>query len=50
MIMRGSATQGWVKGETQAFGDDALRRRLLQSALAFIRSLPPKTEAVIRLR
>jgi hypothetical protein len=42
MIMRGRAMQGWVRAGPQAFGDDALRRKLLDAALTFIRSLPSK--------
>lgn len=34
--------QGWVRAGPAAFGDDALRRRLLDAALAFVRSLPAK--------
>jgi hypothetical protein len=42
MISRGRPMQGWVRAGAPAFGDDVLRRRLLQSALAFVRTLPPK--------
>lgn len=42
MIMRGSPMKGWVRAQPEAFGDDVLRRRLLDSALAFVRALPPK--------
>jgi len=42
LVRLGKGRDGWVRAQPQAFGDDALRRRLLQSALAFIRSLPPK--------
>jgi hypothetical protein len=42
MIMRGRAMQGWVRAGPQAYGDDALRRKLLNAALAFVRSLPAK--------
>ena len=42
MISRGRRMQGWVRAGPDAFGDDALRRKLLDAALAFVRSLPAK--------
>ena len=42
MISRGRPMSGWVRAGAEAFGDDALRQRLLQAALGFVRSLPPK--------
>ena len=42
MAMRDRPMQGWVRAGPAAFGDDALRRKLLQAALAFVRSLPAK--------
>jgi len=42
MISRGRRMHGWVRAGAAAFGDDALRRRLLGAALAFVRTLPPK--------
>lgn len=42
MISRGKRMQGWVRAEPMAFGDDSLRRELIDAALAFVRSLPPK--------
>jgi hypothetical protein len=42
MISRGRRMQGWVRAGPSAFGDDALRRRLVDAALAFVRSLPAK--------
>lgn len=42
MISRGRRMQGWVRAGPAAFGDDALRRKLLDAALAFVRSLPAK--------
>lgn len=42
MISRGRRMRGWVRAGPDAFGDDALRRKLLDAALAFVRSLPPK--------
>jgi hypothetical protein len=32
--------QGWVRADSQAYGDDALRRKLIACALDFVRSLP----------
>jgi hypothetical protein len=34
--------QGWVRVGSAAFGDDAVRRKLIEAALAFVRSLPAK--------
>lgn len=34
--------QGWVRADSQAYGDDALRHKLLTCALDFVRSLPIK--------
>lgn len=42
MISRGRRMRGWVRAGPAAFGDDALRRKLLAAALDFVRSLPPK--------
>jgi hypothetical protein len=42
MISRGRPMPGWVRAGPAAFGDDALRRKLLGAALAFVRTLPPK--------
>jgi hypothetical protein len=42
MMSRGREMRGWVWAGAAAYGDDALRRRLLDEALAFVRSLPPK--------
>jgi hypothetical protein len=42
MISRGRRMQGWVRAGPAAFGDDAMRRKLLAAALAFVRSLPAK--------
>jgi hypothetical protein len=42
MISRGRRMEGWVRAGAGAFGDDAVRRRLLDAALAFVRSLPAK--------
>ncbi len=37
------AMTGWVRAEALAFGDDAIRARLIAESLAFVRSLPPKS-------
>jgi hypothetical protein len=42
MISRGKQMQGWVRAQPSAFGDDALRRKLLDAALVFVRSLRAK--------
>ena len=42
MISRGRQMQGWVRAGPIAFGDDRLRRKLIDAALAFVRSLPEK--------
>lgn len=42
MISRGRQMSGWVRAGPAAYGDDALRRRLLDAALEFVRSLPGK--------
>ncbi len=42
MISRGRRMRGWVRAGSAAFGDDALRAKLLDAALAFVRSLPEK--------
>jgi len=42
MVMRDRPMQGWLRAAPEAYGDDALRHKLLQAALAFVRSLPAK--------
>ncbi len=42
MISRGRAMNGWVRAGPIAYGDDAIRLRLIEAALAFVRGLPPK--------
>jgi len=41
-VMGGRTMEGWVRASADAFGDDTLRRRLFDSALAFVRTLSPK--------
>jgi hypothetical protein len=33
---------GWVRVTPETAGDDTLRRKLLEAAVAFVRALPPK--------
>ena len=42
MMMRGRRMQGWVRAGPDAYGDGALRGKLLDAALAFVRTLPAK--------
>jgi TfoX N-terminal domain len=42
MISRGRRMHGWVRAAPQAYGNDALRRKLVSSALEFAGSLPAK--------
>ena len=42
MISRGRVMSGWVRAAPSAYGDDALRERLLNAAVAFVESLPGK--------
>src|ERR1700744_6287062 len=42
MISRGRPMTGRVRAQPGAFGDDALREKLLGSPLPFVRALPPK--------
>ncbi|MGC1548598.1 MAG: TfoX/Sxy family protein [Rhodanobacter sp.] len=42
MISRDRRMPGWVRAAPEAYGDDRLRRKLLDDALEFTRSLPAK--------
>ncbi|MFX1738119.1 cold-shock protein [Paraburkholderia sp. A1RI_3L] len=42
MISQGRVMPGWVWAAPEAYGKDALRRKLIDGALEFVRSLPPK--------
>lgn len=42
MMSRGRVMQGWVRCAPSVYGDDALRAKLLNRAMAFVRSLPYK--------
>lgn len=42
MISRGKPMGGWVRANADAYGDDAVRRKLLDAALTFSATLPKK--------
>jgi hypothetical protein len=42
MVMQGRKMNGWVRAAAEVYGDDTLRRKLLQAALDFSRTLPKK--------
>ena len=42
MMMKERRMHGWLRAAPGVYGDDALRHRLLDAALAFNRSLPKK--------
>lgn len=42
MVMSGRQMSGWVRAGLDTCADDDLRRRLLDAAVAFVRTLPPK--------
>ena len=42
MFMRERRMHGWVRASERVYGDDALRRKLLNAALEFNRTLPAK--------
>jgi hypothetical protein len=42
MMIRGRPMSGWVRAAPAVYGDDALRRKLLDAALDFSLSLPKK--------
>ncbi len=42
MISAGRRMDGWVRAGPGAYGEDGLRTRLIDAALAFVRRLPPK--------
>jgi len=42
MLMGERVMHGWVRANAEVYGDDALRRRLLDAALAYVESLPDK--------
>lgn len=42
MVMQGRALSGWVRIAPEVYAGDAMRRKLLDAALKFVRSLPVK--------
>ncbi|WP_240232843.1 TfoX/Sxy family protein [Devosia lacusdianchii] len=42
MVMQGREMSGWVRAGLDTCADDDLRKRLLDAAVAFVRTLPPK--------
>jgi len=44
MMSRGRRMQGWVRAGPAAYGNDGLRRRLIEAAFALVRSLPGKVD------
>lgn len=42
MLSRGKPMPGWVRADARAFGDDAIRRRLIAAAIDFVMGLPKK--------
>ena len=42
MMMKERRMHGWLRAAPEVYGDDALRQRLLDAALAFNKSLPKK--------
>ena len=42
MMMRERRMHGWVRAAPEVYGSDVLRRRLINAALEFTRSLPKK--------
>jgi hypothetical protein len=42
MISGGRPMQGWVRANAAVYSDQALRRRLLDAALSYVKSLPAK--------
>lgn len=42
MVSGGRRMHGWVRAGPEALGDDGFRRRLIDAALAFVRTLPAK--------
>ena len=42
MILGGRRMGGWVRAGPDAYGEDALRRKLLDAAVEFAKSLPKK--------
>ena len=43
MVMSRGSMPGWVRAGTETCADEALRRRLLDAAVTFVGTLPPKS-------
>lgn len=43
MVMRGRPMSGWLRVADEAIADDAVLAELVDGALAWVRTLPPKT-------
>jgi hypothetical protein len=50
MLSGSRRMHGWVRAGPTAFGDDALRRKLIDAALDFVRSLPSKQAIAASVR
>lgn len=42
MISGGRAMQGWVRADARVYGENALRKRLLDAALSYVQTLQVK--------
>jgi hypothetical protein len=42
LMMHGRSMEGWLRAGPDSYGDDTIRRKLLDAALAFVRTLPVK--------
>ncbi len=42
MATRGRRMRGWVRASVEVCADDAMRRRLIAAAIAFVQALPEK--------
>ena len=42
MVMQNRVMAGWVRIDSETCADDTLRARLIDGAVAFVRTLPPK--------
>ena len=42
MLSRGKPMPGWVRADARAYGDDAIRRKLIAAAIDFVTALPKK--------
>jgi len=42
MVMQGRPMSGWLRANTKVYGNDTLRKKLLDAAVEFNRTLPKK--------